>query len=84
MTKLSFYLKLAAAVLLMSAWSGTTWAQDVLQFTADATQVSENFDGMWDAGGLACGAPDERSPHGGQFCCRIDPGDVYWRHEPGQ
>jgi hypothetical protein len=53
MTKLSFYLKLAAAVLLMSAWSGTTRAQDVLQFTAGATQVSENFDGMWDAGAQA-------------------------------
>ena len=49
MNKLSFYLKLAAAVLLMSTWSGMTWAQDVLQFTADATQVSENFDGMWDS-----------------------------------
>ena len=53
MTKLSFYLKLAAAVLLMCTWAGNTWAQEALQFTADATQVSENFDGMWDAGAQA-------------------------------
>ncbi len=34
--------------LLALAWSGSIWAQDALQVTADAPQVAQNFDGMWD------------------------------------
>ena len=49
MKKSSFLLQLASAVLLMCAWAGTAWAQDGLRLAADVTQVSENFDGMWDA-----------------------------------
>ena len=40
---------LAAVALLVGAGSGNAWAQDALQLTADATQVTQNFDGMWDS-----------------------------------
>ena len=36
-------------MLLAGAWSGNLWAQEALQITADATQVTQNFDGMWDS-----------------------------------
>ncbi|MBQ6079987.1 MAG: hypothetical protein IJK93_06895 [Muribaculaceae bacterium] len=49
MKKLSLFLNLAVAVLLASAWYGTASAQDVLQLTAAAPQVTQNFDGMWDS-----------------------------------
>ncbi len=39
----------AAVALLVGAGSGNVWAQDALQLTADATQVTQNFDGMWDS-----------------------------------
>ena len=48
MKKLSTLLKLVAIVLFMGAWHTTTWAQDALQLTAGAPQVTQNFDGMWD------------------------------------
>ena len=47
MKKFSTFLNFIAVMLLMSTWSGTVMAQDVLQVTADATQVTQNFDGMW-------------------------------------
>lgn len=47
MKKFSTFLNLIAVMLLMSTWSGTVMAQDVLQVTADATQMTQNFDGMW-------------------------------------
>ena len=40
---------LAAVALFIGAGSGNMWAQDALQLTADANQVLQNFDGMWDA-----------------------------------
>ena len=40
---------LAAVALLMGAGSGNVWAQDALQVTAGAPQVTQNFDGMWDS-----------------------------------
>ena len=40
---------LAAVALLMGAGSGNVWAQDALQVTASAPQVTQNFDGMWDS-----------------------------------
>ena len=40
---------LVAALLLTVAWSGSVWAQDALQITSDAPQVTQNFDGMWDS-----------------------------------
>ena len=49
MKKFSTLLNLAAVMLLAGAWSGTTWAQDALQLSADATQVTQDFDGMWDS-----------------------------------
>ena len=48
MKKLSTLLKLVAIVLFMGAWHTTTWAQDALQLTAAAPQVTQDFDGMWD------------------------------------
>ena len=48
MKKLSTLLKLVAIVLFMSAWHTTIWAQDALQLTAAAPQVTQDFDGMWD------------------------------------
>ena len=41
-------LQIVAAVMLMWAWSGQVWAQEALQLSADAPQVAQNFDGMWD------------------------------------
>ena len=35
-------------VLLALAWSGNIWAQDVLQLTPEAAQVTQDFDSMWD------------------------------------
>ena len=49
MKRISSLLNLAVLVLLASAWSGTTWAQDALEITASSTQVTQNFDGMWDS-----------------------------------
>ena len=46
--KMTFMI-LAAVALLVGAGSGSVWAQDALQLTADATQVTQNFDGMWDS-----------------------------------
>ena len=40
---------LAAVALFIGAGSGNMWAQDALQLNADANQVLQNFDGMWDA-----------------------------------
>ena len=40
---------LAAVALLIGVGSGNVWAQEVLQITADATQVTQDFDGMWDS-----------------------------------
>ena len=48
MKKLSTLLKLVAIVLFMGAWHTTTWAQDALQLTAAAPQLTQDFDGMWD------------------------------------
>ena len=40
---------LAAVALFIGVGSGNMWAQDALQLNADANQVLQNFDGMWDA-----------------------------------
>ena len=40
---------LAVAALFIGVGSGNVWAQEVLQITADATQVTQDFDGMWDS-----------------------------------
>ena len=48
MKKITLFFNLAVAVLLACVWCGTASAQDVLQVTADASQVTQNFDGMWD------------------------------------
>ena len=48
MKKLTQLFNLVAVVLLACVWSGTVWAQDALQLTADAPQVTQDFDGMWD------------------------------------
>ena len=53
MKKFSTLLNLAAVMLLASAWSGSVWAQDALQLSADATQVTQDFDGMWDSNAQA-------------------------------
>ncbi len=53
MKKLTFLSNLMAVVMLSIAGSGNAWAQDVLQFTADAPQVTQDFDGMWDSGAQA-------------------------------
>ncbi|MBR3729208.1 MAG: hypothetical protein IKN10_09540 [Muribaculaceae bacterium] len=49
MKKFSTLINLAVVMLLAGAWSGNLWAQEALQITADATQVTQNFDGMWDS-----------------------------------
>ena len=49
MKQFSTYLRLAAFVLLMGTMGGSIWAQDALQLTAAAPQVTQNFDGMWDS-----------------------------------
>ena len=49
MKKFSTLLNLAAIMLLSVAWGGNVWAQDALPLTADAPQVTQDFDGMWDA-----------------------------------
>ena len=50
MKKLSTYLFSFAALMVIAAFgSGNAWAQDVLQLTPDAAQVTQDFDGMWDA-----------------------------------
>ncbi len=49
MNKRLSFLQIVAAVMLMWAWSGQVWAQDALQLSADAPQVAQNFDGMWDS-----------------------------------
>lgn len=53
MKKLTFLSNLMAVVMLSIAGSGNAWAQDVLQFTAEAPQVTQDFDGMWDSGAQA-------------------------------
>ena len=58
MKKISTLLNLAAAVLLMSAWGGTAWAQGTPQFTADAPQVTQDFDGMFDGGAATLNMPE--------------------------
>ena len=49
MKKISLRLKLAAILVLVGAWSGSVWAQDVLSVTAATPQVTQNFDSMWDS-----------------------------------
>lgn len=58
MKKISTLLNLAAAVLLMSAWDGSAWAQGTPQFTADAPQVTQDFDGMFDGGAATLNMPE--------------------------
>ena len=53
MKKFSTLLNLAAIMLLSVAWGGNVWAQDALPLTADAPQVTQDFDGMWDAAAQA-------------------------------
>ena len=48
MRNLTFLRLVAVVMVLMGAWHSTAWAQDALQITADATQVTQNFDSMWD------------------------------------
>ena len=48
MKKISTFLFSFAALVLFIG-SGNVWAQDALQITSDATQVTQDFDGMWDA-----------------------------------
>lgn len=60
MKRFSTLISLAAALLLM-ATSSTVWAQDALPITAAAPQVTQNFDGMWDA---ATGAATLNMPQG--------------------
>ena len=48
MKKLTLFSNLVVALLLACVWSGSASAQDVLQLTAEASQVTQNFDGMWD------------------------------------
>ena len=48
MKTFSQLLKLAAVWVLACIWSGPVWAQDALQVTAAAPQVTQNFNGMWD------------------------------------
>ena len=49
MKKISTFLfSFAAMVLLAGIGSGNAWAQDGLQLTPDAAQVTQDFDGMWD------------------------------------
>jgi len=49
MKKFSTLIILAVLMLLSGAWNGNLWAQEALVITPDATQVTQNFDGMWDA-----------------------------------
>ena len=49
MKKFSTLLKLAAFVLMMGTTGGNAWAQDALQITPDAIQVTQDFDSMWDS-----------------------------------
>ena len=48
MKKFTSLLSLAASLLIMGMGCGTAWAQDALQVTPSATQVTQDFDGMWD------------------------------------
>ena len=48
MKKLTLFSNLVVVLLLACVWSGSASAQDVLQLTAEASQVTQNFDGMWD------------------------------------
>ena len=48
MKKSTLLFNLVAVMLFAGVWSGTAWAQDALQVTAAAPQVTQNFDGMWD------------------------------------
>ena len=52
MKKISTFLFSFAALVLFIG-SGNVWAQDALQITSDATQVTQDFDGMWDAAAQA-------------------------------
>ena len=47
MKKFSTLLSFVVIMMLLSTWNGTVWAQDALQVTADATRVTQDFDGMW-------------------------------------
>ena len=58
MKKISTLLILAAAMLLMGAWSGTAWAQEGLQLTASNPQVTQDFDGMHDGGAATLNMPE--------------------------
>lgn len=49
MKKFSTLISLAVLMLLSGAWNGNLWAQEALVITPGATQVTQNFDGMWDA-----------------------------------
>ena len=46
MKKLSLFI---CAALMLFIGSGQTWAQDVLSVNADAPQVTQDFDSMWDS-----------------------------------
>ena len=47
MKKFSTLLSFVVVMMLLSTWNGTVWAQDALQVTADATRVTQDFDGMY-------------------------------------
>ncbi len=49
MTKISTFLFSCAALLALAIGSGNAWAQNALQLTPDAVQVTQDFDSMWDS-----------------------------------
>ena len=49
MKKLTSLLSLALSLLIMGMGSGSAWAQETLQVTPGAPQVTQDFDGMWDS-----------------------------------
>ena len=49
MKKTTTLLSLAVTLLMFGMGSGSAWAQDALQITADAAQVTQDFDGMWNS-----------------------------------
>ena len=59
MKRFSTLLSLVAAVLLMSAWSGSAWAQEGLQLTAGNPQVTQDFNGMFEGGAATLNMPEE-------------------------
>ena len=49
MKRIKTLICLTVAVTLLVVGSGNVWAQDAVQVTSDAPQVSQNFDSMWDS-----------------------------------